>query len=118
MRNARGEKPRRHGRRGDGLNLDEKSLILIVGQLQKAIQRCPVKGVPGWIDGCPLRRIFLPPDIGVLADRMPAFPVPYAIGLTLQAKLGAQRSELGQRQSAKEERGDSHAGYLSSISES
>ena len=70
--NARRENPRRHGRRSDGLDLDEKSLVLVVGQLQQAIQRGPVKGVPGWVDCRPLRRIFLPPDIGILIDRMPA----------------------------------------------
>ena len=82
LRNACGENPRRHGRRRDGLDLDEKPLVLIVGQLQQAIQRCPVKGVPGWIDSRPLRRIFLPPGIGILADRMPAFPVPHSIGFS------------------------------------
>ena len=30
LRNARGENPRRHGRRRNGLDLDEKSLVLIV----------------------------------------------------------------------------------------
>ena len=89
--NARIKYPRRHSRRRDRLDLDEKSLILIVGQLQQGIQRSPIIGVPGWIDCRPLRRIFLTPDIRISGYRMPSFPVPYAVGITLQSELGAKR---------------------------
>ena len=98
--NASGENPRRHGRRSDGLDLDEKSLVLVVGQLQQAIQRCPVKGVPGGIDCRPLRRIFLPPDIGILIDRMPARPVPHAVGFPGQPEI-----RMGLHRAAGESRG-------------
>ena len=98
--NASGENPRRHGRRSDGLDLDEKSLVLVVGQLQQAIQRGPVKGVPGWVDCRPLRRIFLPPDIRILADGMPACPVPHAIGFPGQPEI-----RMGLHRAAGESRG-------------
>ena len=97
LRNACGENPRRHGRRGNGLDLDEKSLVLIEGELQQAIQRCPVKGVAGRIDCRPLRRIFLPPGIGVLANSMPACPVPDAIGC-----LGQPEIRMGRHRAADE----------------
>ncbi|NBS87119.1 MAG: hypothetical protein EBS60_03440 [Verrucomicrobia bacterium] len=106
--NARRENPRWHGRRRDGLDLDEKSLVLIVGQLQQGIQRCPVKGVPGWIDCRPLRRIFLPSDIGISGYRVPSFPVPYAVGITLQSEARVEGKWQSQSQNAKEEKGSAH----------
>jgi hypothetical protein len=39
---------------------------------------------------------------------MPALPVPYAIGITLQSKLGVERRQRSQRQSAKEEKSSAH----------
>ena len=105
LRNARSEDPRRHGRCGDRLDFDKKSLVLIVGQLQQSIQRSPVKDVPGWIDGRPLRRIFLPSGIGILADRTPAFPVPHSIGFPVQSEIGmGLHREAGQ--SGGEEQGE------------